>query len=132
MERSELEKYIVETYNADPEFPWAKFPQYMVFRHKSNKKWFALILDVPKEKLGLRESGILNVLNLKCDPILIGDLRKEPGFFPAYHMSKESWITVALDGTVDDERMKTLIDLSYRLTAPKAKRKGAQQNDPDR
>ena len=50
-------------------------------------------MDVPKNKLGLQGEEMLKVV----DPILIGTLREEPGFFPAYHMSKDSWITVALD-----------------------------------
>ena len=32
----------------------------------------------------------IDVVNLKCDPLLIGSLRSEPGFFPAYHMNKDS------------------------------------------
>ena len=54
-------------------------------------------MDVPKNKLGLQGEEMLEVVDFKCDPILIGTLREEPGFFPAYHMSKDSWITVALD-----------------------------------
>ncbi len=45
-------------------------------------------MDVPKNKLGLAGSDVIDVVNLKCDPILIGSLRKEPGIFPAYHMNK--------------------------------------------
>ena len=52
-------------------------------------------MDVPKNKLGLQGEEMLEVVDFKCDPILIGTLREEPGFFPAYHMSKDSWITVA-------------------------------------
>ncbi len=54
-------------------------------------------MDVPKEKLGLQGEEVLQVVNFKCDPILIGSLLGEKGFFPAYHMSKASWITVALE-----------------------------------
>ena len=54
-------------------------------------------MDVPKKKLGLQGEEMLEVVDFKCDPILIGTLREEPGFFPAYHMSKDNWITVALD-----------------------------------
>ena len=65
----------------------------------------------------------LDVVDLKCDPILIGSLRKEAGYFPAYHMSKASWITVALDGSVPDEQIKMLLDMSYDATARKVKKK---------
>lgn len=120
MTRDELEKLIVETYDADGDHPWLKYPSYKVFRHDGNQKWFALLMDVPKSKLGLQGDELLDVVNLKCDPLLISSLREEPGFFPAYHMSKTNWITAALDGTASDETIQALLDMSYRATAPKA------------
>ncbi len=123
MNREELTNYILETYNASQDYPWVKYPDFTVFRHVNNKKWFALIMDIPKNKLGLQGDELLDVVNFKCDPILIGSLREEPGFFPAYHMSKTSWITVALDGTVSDDKIKMLLDMSYELTAPKIRKR---------
>ena len=117
MDRAELERFILENYNAEPDFPWMKYPNYEVFRHSNNQKWFALIMDVPKDKLGLQGSSLLGVVNFKCDTLLIGSLRCEPGFFPAYHMNKDSWITVALDGSVPDEKIKMLLNASYDATA---------------
>ena len=123
MKRSELESFIMETYNAEADYPWLKYPNYEVFRHCNNRKWLALIMDVPKNKLGLQGEEVLEVVNFKCDPILIGTLREEPGFFPAYHMSKDSWITVALDGSVSDDKIKMLLDTSYEATASKTHKK---------
>ncbi len=122
MNREVLEKFISATYHADAEFPWVKYPNYTVFRHRNNQKWFALVLEVPKEKLGLSEQGMLDILNVKCDPIMIGSLRTEPGIYSAYHMNKESWVSVALDGSVNDEKIKMLLDISFELTALKIKR----------
>lgn len=96
MKRTELESFIMETYNAEADYPWLKYPNYEVFRHCNNRKWFALIMDVPKNKLGLQGEEMLEVVNFKCDPILIGTLREEPGFFPAYHMSKDILIHAQL------------------------------------
>ena len=125
MKRNELETFIMETYNVVADYPWRKSPNDEVFRHGNNKKWFALIMAVPRNKLGLQGNSLLDIVNFKCDPLLIGSLRKEPGFFPAYHMSKECWITVALDGSVPDDKIKMLLDMSYQATAPKVrKRKG--------
>ncbi|MEI3098995.1 MAG: MmcQ/YjbR family DNA-binding protein [Oscillospiraceae bacterium] len=45
-----------------------------------------------------------------------GSLRAEPGFFPAYHMSKEHWISVEL-AAVDDDKLRFLIDMSWELTS---------------
>lgn len=123
MKRAELESFIMETYNAETDYPWLKYPNYEVFRHCNNRKWFALIMDVPKNKLGLQGEEMLKVVDFKCDPILIGTLREEPGFFPAYHMSKDSWITVALNGSVSDDKTKMLLDMSYEATIPKTCKK---------
>ena len=116
MNREEFIKYIAEIYGTDAEYPWDSAPMHAVFRHQSNRKWFALLMRLPKNKLGLHDDTIIDVLNLKCDPILIGNLRNEKGFFPAYHMNKTNWITVALDGSVDENQIKWLLDLSFDLT----------------
>ena len=63
----------------------------------------------------------LDILNVKCDPIMIGSLITENGFYPAYHMNKSNWITVALDGSADDEKIKFLLDMSFDLTSKKTK-----------
>ncbi len=43
------------------------------------------------------------------------------GFFGAYHMNKTNWISVALYGTADDEKVKMLVDLSFEMTKNKKK-----------
>ncbi len=123
MNRDKLEKFIIENYNVEPDYPWLKSPNHAVFRHSGNRKWFALIMDIPKNKLGLPETDITDVVNFKCDPLLIGPLLKEKGVFPAYHMNKEYWVTIALDGSVNDDTIKMLLDMSYDVTKPKPRRK---------
>ncbi len=123
MNRDDLEQFINENYNAESDYPWLKYPNYEVFRHSNNRKWFALIMDIPKNKLGLPGTDIIDVVNFKCDPLLIGSLLKEAGFFPAYHMNKESWITVALDKSVNNDTIKMLLDMSYDATALKTHKK---------
>ena len=116
MNRTELKQFIMGNYSAEADYPWLKYPNYEVFRHSNNQKWFALIMDVPKNKLGLHGTEPLDAVNFKCDPILIGSLRDEPGIFPAYHMNKEHWLTVP------DEQIKMLLDISYEATASKKSR----------
>ena len=53
-----------------------------------------------------------SILNVKCDPMLAGALRAQEGFHPAYHMNKEKWLTIRLDGSVPDAEIEKLIDLS--------------------
>lgn len=122
MNRAELEQSIAETYRAAPDYPWEGDPSSAVFRHGGSRKWFALIMTVPRARLGLQGSGNLDIVNFKCDPALIGSLRLEEGFFPAYHMSKENWITAALDGSAPDHTIRMLLDMSFERTRPKAKR----------
>ena len=119
MKRGEWKEYIAGTYGVEPDFPWARFPNHMVFRHEQNRKWFALLMSIPGSKLGIPGDQTVDILNLKCDPLLTGSLRREPGFYPAYHMNKETWITAALDGSAEEERIKQLLHMSFYLTAPK-------------
>jgi predicted DNA-binding protein (MmcQ/YjbR family) len=71
------------------------------------------------EKLGLKGKGKVDIIDLKCDPILIGSLIRNNGYLPAYHMSKKSWITVLLDGSAPDEEIKDLIHLSFEIVDKK-------------
>ena len=123
MTRDELQRYIFDHYSTEPDYPWADAPNHAVFRHGGNRKWFALVLDVPRNKLGLSGTQMIDVVNLKCDPILIGSLRGEPGIFPAYHMNKDNWITAALDGSAPDDTIRMLLEMSYAATAPKLRKK---------
>ena len=116
MNRQELEKYIVDTYGVKPEYPWSKYPTFAVFRQETNQKWFAVIMDIPRKNLKITGEGEISVVNLKCDTRLIGTFREEPGIFPGWHMNKAHWLSVALDGTVEVEKIRFLVDMSYALT----------------
>lgn len=123
MTRESFIQYVQDCYSAEPERPWEKFPELVVFRHADNRKWFALLMTVPAEKLGLQGGVELDIVNLKCDPLLLGSLLSSPGFFPAYHMNHENWVSVALDGSVAEEEIRIVLDMSYHLTARKRKSK---------
>ena len=99
MTRAELTRYIFDTYSVEPDYPFSDDNVSAVFRHPANRKWFALAMNIPARRLGLPSDARMDIVNLKCDPNLIVSLRGAPGLFPAYHMSKENWITAALDGT---------------------------------
>ena len=121
MTRHELKAFIHESYGIFPDKPWLKSPSYEVFRHSDNKKWFAVIMDIPKSKLGINSDENISVVNLKCDTIMIGNMLSEKGIYPAYHMNKNYWVTAALDGSAEDETVKMLTRMSFKLTESKKK-----------
>ena len=111
--------YAGEHYGTEPEYLWRRYPNYAVLRHSENRKWFAVLMDVKGENLGLEGAGKVDLMDVKCDPLMIGSLLTQPGILPAYHMKKGSWITVLLDGTVSCELMQFLLDMSYDETLGK-------------
>jgi len=55
-------------------------------------------------------------VNLKCEPFMAEDLRRNfDAIKPGYHMNKKHWNTIVLDGSIPDEQIFFLIDLSYEL-----------------
>ena len=61
----------------------------------------------------------MEIFNLKCEPDLIPTLIRESGIYPAYHMNKQHWISVNIEGYEDLEKLKILVDMSYRLVGKK-------------
>lgn len=120
--RDDILKYALEKYETVPDYPWRSQPEYAVLRHKDNKKWYGLIMDVPGHRLGLSSGELIDILNIKCNPILKGSLQMQEGFLPAYHLHKGNWITILLDGTVDKERIFNLLEMSFDLTSSKSKK----------
>ena len=82
--RKEVENYINSYYDIIQEYPWDDYPKYSTFKHKNNKKWFALIMDVPYRKLNLDKDGVTDVINVKNVPEAIGSLRMISYFINFY------------------------------------------------
>jgi predicted DNA-binding protein (MmcQ/YjbR family) len=72
---------------------------------KVNNKMFAILsLDLPA------------FINLKCDPAKAIELREHYPFVqPGYHMNKQTWNSVMLEGLTNDELLTSWIDDSYDL-----------------
>ena len=113
--------YIKENYGAMPEHLWAKFPTYAVFRHKSNNKWFALVANIKRTQLGLEGNEDVEIINLKGDAVINGSLMLTKGIYPGYHMNKQTWLSVLLDGSVSFDLICELIDMSYENTKTKSR-----------
>lgn len=114
--RKKIIKHVEDKYHVKPDYPFEKYPKFAVFRHKENEKWFGLIMNVEKEKLGLDGEKEIDILDVKLEPEIVGSMKEKEGFLSAYHMNKEHWITAKLTGEVKFEEIKKLIEDSFHLT----------------
>jgi predicted DNA-binding protein (MmcQ/YjbR family) len=55
-------------------------------------------------------------VNLKCDPALALQLREEyAAVRPGYHSNKKHWNSVDLDGSLDADEVREMVEHSYEL-----------------
>ncbi len=111
--------YARDVYGIESDYPFPNDPDIPVLRHPDTRKWFAIVMNVPRSALKPNSEGRVDIMNVKCDPILSGSLRLREGYYPAYHMNHDLWLTVLLDGSVPFEEITPLLDLSYELTRKK-------------
>ncbi len=123
IKREEIFEYVNQKFGTKPEFLWPKFPSYAVLRNTNNSKWYAVVMTVEKKKLELEGDEIIDILNVKCDPITIGSLLDGIEYLPGYHMNKSNWVSVCLCENVSQEEVFNLIDLSYEMSQKNSKRK---------
>lgn len=109
--RYKIFDYIKNKYKTEPEYLWRRYPRYAVFRHFSNRKWFCIVMNVSGRKLGLPTDENIEVVNIKVENA--SELYTQNGFLRAYHMNKNLWVTVLLNGCVKFETICDLIELSY-------------------
>lgn len=114
VDRKEIFEYVKNQYGTIPEYLWSSSPDSAVLRHQ-NGKWYAVIMNVEKSKLGLNGDGTVEIIDVKCDPEMTGMIIQIYGFLPGYHMNKQHWITILLDGTVGESKILDFLDMSYDL-----------------
>lgn len=114
--RDRVFAYVSDQYGSEPEYLWAKTPDTAVLRHMGNKKWYAIFMNIPRRYLGLAGDEHIDVMNVKCTPAVREILLAEGGAYPAYHMNKQHWISLPLDGSLGFETIVRLVDESYELT----------------
>lgn len=120
--RHTLLAYAAQQYGVQGETLWDKYPGHVVLRRPDNRKWFALLMDLPCKTLGLPGPGRVDLLDLACRDALLRDLLEHrPGYRPAYHLSRSSWIGVLLDGSLPLNEVAALLDKSYATVANGAK-----------
>ncbi len=55
--RDDVFAYVKKKYKAEPEYLWRSYPDYAVFRHADNRKWFGIVMNVPESVPGLQEAA---------------------------------------------------------------------------
>ena len=108
---------IQEKYGDQLEYLWEKSPDTAVLRHEDNQKWYALVMRIPWDKLEKGREGLAEAVNIKHDQV--ADLLSKKGIYPAFHMNKRYWLSLALDDSLQDEEVLELIERSWNLTVKK-------------
>ena len=108
---------IQEKYGNQLEYLWEKSPDTAVLRHEGNQKWYAVLMRIPWNKLEKGREGLVEAVNLKHDQV--ADLLSQKGIYPAFHMNKRYWLSLALDDSLQDEEVIELIERSWNLTVKK-------------
>ena len=120
--KTELAKKIIEyvrrEYSIEFEYLWNKFPNNAVVRRKDNQKWFAAILTTECCKIGVQGDGIIEVINFKMMPEDKEKLIDNYKYLPGYHMNKNHWFTICLDGRVSFDEIIEKLNTSYYLVKP--------------
>ena len=70
VKKEEIFEYVQKQYGTLPEYLWSKLPDSAVLRHK-NGKWYAVIMTVEKSKLGLEGRELVDIIDVKCDPLCV-------------------------------------------------------------
>ena len=123
--REDIISYAKKKYNTQPEYLWTKAPDIFVLRHKKNKKWYAIVMSIKKNRIILDNNNYdldqdidqkIDIINIKLEPSLIDLLVDQKNFFRAYHMNKIHWLTINLSGPLAKKKIYDLIDMSYEIT----------------
>lgn len=107
--------YVREKYGDELEFLWDKFPDNAVWRRKDTAKWYGAILTVAKSKLGIDSKETAEIIDLRIQPQKMAELLENKNYYPGWHMNKNNWYTIILDGSITNEEIYSRIDESYSL-----------------
>lgn len=111
--------YVKAKYDNDLEFLWKKSPKNAIWRNQNNRKWYGAVLVISKDKLKIEPNEMVEILDLRYQKNDIKNIIDNYKIFPGYHMNKDNWITIILDGRVELEEIYQLIDNSYQLSLHK-------------
>lgn len=110
-----LIEYVRGKYGRELEFLWEKYDDAAVWRRGDTGKWFAVIMIIPRSKLGLNSDEPAEIIDLRLPSEEMAALVDGKRYFGVWHMNKKHWYTIVLDGSVEFEEICGRIDLSYLL-----------------
>lgn len=108
-------RYVRTKYRDEFEFLWEKFPNNAIVRRADNQKWYAALLTVAGNKIGLLCSDKVEIIDLRMKTGDIAELVDGRRYFGGYHMNKKHWVSICLDGSVSFEEICRRIDDSRVL-----------------
>ena len=76
-----------------------------------------LVFYVGKKMFCFFDIDRFDYCTLKCNPETIEELREIEGFQKPFNLSWKHWMSVSLDGSVQDDMVKDLVEKSYNLVA---------------
>lgn len=109
--RSDVITFCLSLPDSYEDYPF-RDQNWTIMRHKSNRKMFAAICE--------RQGNIW--VNVKCNPAMTFFWRNAfEAVIPAYHMNKEHWNSLILNGTIPTHAIQQMIADSYDLTQKRIK-----------
>ncbi len=112
-------QYVRETYGDELEFLWPSTPRNAIWRNPQNRKWYAVLLTVRKDKLGFTSDDFVEIIDLRFDQNSARDFATTSDhILPGYHMNKNNWITIILNHSLPTSEICALLDHSYTLVCP--------------
>ena len=122
MRRQKFLEYCLNTYGTSPDHPFDEDFETAVLRHEDSRKWYAIVMRVPRRKFGQGSDDVIDVVNLKLPAEMFGSFGAAEGAYPAYHMNKLHWISVLLSDALDDV-VQFLVNANFEITRAKKKAK---------
>ena len=114
MKLDDIREYLFRQYGAEGTKAFKEDPGIVVFARPDNGKWFAATKNIRCSSVDVPGDGRIDILNVQLNPRWISSLRVREGFRPAWHMNRNKWVTVLLDGSVSDDEIRDLLEKAYK------------------
>lgn len=124
----EIIEYVRNTYQDELEYLWEKFPNNAIVRRKDNKCWYLILIKLSRRKLGFDSDEIVDIIDLRISTESVRETIDGKKYLSAYHMNKQHWFTLVLDGSVSTNEIFDRINESYALAKKQKKSKKSSSN----